>query len=75
MIKTVQKPPIGDILSEIINDYGLLTVIGALLRRILKKNVVILPTSQLSDHLRRDIGLGPVQQNKTFKTQIPPRIF
>jgi len=75
MIQTIDKPPIGDVLTEIINDYGLLAVVRALLKRLIPTSPLTLPAADLNDHLRHDIGLGPAPSHPHTRAQLPPRLF
>lgn len=59
MIKTLKQDTLTMGLDKIIDQYGFWSVVRALVMRIFKHNDIVLPVTDMSDHIRRDIGLPP----------------
>jgi hypothetical protein len=64
-----EQTTLSHALDQVISQHGRLRVMGALLLRLLRRNgsrAIILP---MNDHLRRDIGLAPMQDRVDFQAR------
>ncbi|GEM_PF-4461636 len=59
MIKTLEQDTLAKGLDKIIDQHGLWTVVWALVTRKFRRDDIMLPVTDMSDHIRRDIGLPP----------------
>jgi hypothetical protein len=59
MIKTLEQDTLAKGLDKIIGQHGFWAVVWALVTRKFHRDDITLPTSDMSDYVRRDIGLPP----------------
>lgn len=60
LISHHDRPVLGTALDEIIHTHGLWPVMKAVLMRSIRRKPPPFAERDLSDHLRRDIGLAPL---------------
>jgi hypothetical protein len=56
MIKTLERDTLAKGLDKIIGQHGFWTVVWALVLRKFHRDDITLPATDMSDHIRRDIG-------------------
>ena len=72
MIKILEQDTLSKGLDKIIDQHGFWSVVRALVLRKLQRDDIVLPVTDLSDHIRRDIGLPP-NTRKTAQDRVNKR--